>query len=391
MKKYIFILFAFYLSATLAAQTTAIPDTNFEQALIDLGIDSDGTLNGQVDTADVVGVEDLDLVGTSIQDLTGIQDFAALKNLDAYNNPVQIVDLSQNIQLEVVSFYFALFETLDLTNNPNLINLYAQQCSLQEVILGNKPFLENIYVGTVTFDLGINNFISSIDVDNCPNLKILKCDLNNISSLNLQNSPLLEELDVSSNNLSTLDLSNNNNLRVLRAGKIDDDSTDPSNPNLQSLDLSNNSNLEEVRLSRTNLYNLNLKNGNNENIDLVAGSLISNLSCVQVDDATAATNGEPPYDNWYFDEQVSYSEDCSLGIPENNFEIGLYPNPIKNFVTITSNGTAIKKIKVLTISGTKIMGVLNHNSIDLSSLSSGVYFLLIETDKGKVIKKVVKL
>ncbi|MGB5323564.1 hypothetical protein [Lutimonas sp.] len=33
------------LSGYLNAQTTSIPDNNFEQALIDLGIDSDGEIN----------------------------------------------------------------------------------------------------------------------------------------------------------------------------------------------------------------------------------------------------------------------------------------------------------------------------------------------------------
>jgi len=34
-----------FISGTINAQTTAIPDTAFEEALIDLGIDSDGTIN----------------------------------------------------------------------------------------------------------------------------------------------------------------------------------------------------------------------------------------------------------------------------------------------------------------------------------------------------------
>jgi hypothetical protein len=51
MKKLLLILF---LGFTLFgfSQTTLIPDSNFEQALISLGIDS-GTINGSVPTANI--------------------------------------------------------------------------------------------------------------------------------------------------------------------------------------------------------------------------------------------------------------------------------------------------------------------------------------------------
>ena len=56
------ISFLFFISVnSLFAQTTAIPDPYFEQALIDLGIDSDGTINGSVATADIEVVTTLDM------------------------------------------------------------------------------------------------------------------------------------------------------------------------------------------------------------------------------------------------------------------------------------------------------------------------------------------
>jgi hypothetical protein len=47
-KKLLTILIVLLFVNTSIAQTTAIPDAAFEQALIDLGIDSDGVINGQV-------------------------------------------------------------------------------------------------------------------------------------------------------------------------------------------------------------------------------------------------------------------------------------------------------------------------------------------------------
>ena len=55
----VLLCFLFYSSATYA-QTTAIPDANFEQKLITLGVDSDGLVNGQILNSDAVGVQVLD-------------------------------------------------------------------------------------------------------------------------------------------------------------------------------------------------------------------------------------------------------------------------------------------------------------------------------------------
>ena len=68
----IFLLLPFFSSMILKAQTTAIPDSSFEQALIDLGIDSDSTVNGVVFTSDINTVTDLNIFYKGISNLTGI-------------------------------------------------------------------------------------------------------------------------------------------------------------------------------------------------------------------------------------------------------------------------------------------------------------------------------
>ena len=55
MKTIITILTAVVLSQALSAQTTIIPDANFEQALIDRGYDT-GTPDGSVPTANISSV-----------------------------------------------------------------------------------------------------------------------------------------------------------------------------------------------------------------------------------------------------------------------------------------------------------------------------------------------
>ena len=70
-------LFALVLSTALSAQNTLIPDKNFEQSLIELGIDTDGIINGQVLTSDVSGITKLDLWWKHISDFPGLEDFVS--------------------------------------------------------------------------------------------------------------------------------------------------------------------------------------------------------------------------------------------------------------------------------------------------------------------------
>ena len=100
MKK---LLLLFTLIPCLAfGQTTAIPDANFEQALIDLGFDT-GTPDGSVPTANIDTVTFLDVNFKSISDLTGIEDFAALTYLDCGANQLTSLDVSNNTALTWLS------------------------------------------------------------------------------------------------------------------------------------------------------------------------------------------------------------------------------------------------------------------------------------------------
>ncbi len=63
---------------------TFVPDDNFEQALIDLGYDD--VLNDSVLTANISGVTSLNVNDKSISDLTGIEGFTALTDLDCNTN-----------------------------------------------------------------------------------------------------------------------------------------------------------------------------------------------------------------------------------------------------------------------------------------------------------------
>ena len=60
----------------------SIPDKNFERALIDKGIDKDAMINGILLNNNLESIEELNISNYGIKDLTGIEYFENLKELN---------------------------------------------------------------------------------------------------------------------------------------------------------------------------------------------------------------------------------------------------------------------------------------------------------------------
>ncbi|WP_348824594.1 LamG-like jellyroll fold domain-containing protein [Flavobacterium aestuarii] len=133
-------------------QYTLIPDSNFEQKLIDLGIDTDG-LNGKITITDISAVTTLDLSNSNIKDLTGIESFTALNILDCSNNQLVSLDLSKNINLQI----------LYVTGNP-LVYINLQNGNNQNLIVQSSTGRKKASTGGTTF-LGITT-LGCVKVDN---------------------------------------------------------------------------------------------------------------------------------------------------------------------------------------------------------------------------------
>jgi hypothetical protein len=150
-------LFLILIANVTFAQTTAIPDENFERALIDMNIDSDGIVNGQVFTADIENIVELDfgsLVTEEIFfDLTGIEDFTALEILDFAEQGVYLFDpsnaniFSNNINLKELTMKNqcgdcggVLIQVLDLSGLPHLEYIDLSNVEIQTLKLNNPSF-----------------------------------------------------------------------------------------------------------------------------------------------------------------------------------------------------------------------------------------------------------
>ena len=72
--------------------------------------------------------------------------------------------------------------------------------------------------------------------------------------------------------------------------------------------------------------------------------------------------------------------------------ISIYPNPIKNTVFIRAKND-VKSVSIYNTIGKRvsIIDEIINSKIDIKHLKSGIYFLLFETNKGFIQKKIVKL
>ena len=76
----------------------------------------------------------------------------------------------------------------------------------------------------------------------------------------------------------------------------------------------------------------------------------------------------------------------------NKSQVSLYPNPVSDYLHITTSGQKVLSVKVYNFAGSLVKNnaVINNDSVDLRSLNTGNYIISITTDKGTVTKKIIK-
>lgn len=244
MKKQLNFLFFLVLAVppVLMAQTTAIPDSSFERALIDLGIDSDGTMNGQVSTSDINTITSLSVIKYGITSLSGIEGFENLESLNCSNNHLSNIDVSNLSKLINFNCSSNLLTSLDVTGNEALQDLNCQNNLLDALDISANTFLLHLDCSS--------NRITAINTTQNIDLESLKATNNRLTSLSLEENDFLKELDCSNNQISSLNVPMNIYLtRILVASN-----------QLTSFNTGENELLEYLDVSNNQIANLNLTN-----------------------------------------------------------------------------------------------------------------------------------
>ncbi|WP_189342889.1 T9SS type A sorting domain-containing protein, partial [Ulvibacter litoralis] len=102
-------------------------------------------------------------------------------------------------------------------------------------------------------------------------------------------------------------------------------------------------------------------------------------------------SGEATYSERFkvvFQNQILGTNDITLDA------VSVYPNPTQNIVYVASPKAAITNTIVYDAQGRRVLSVKNVNTtnaqIDLSTLTSALYFVEITTEAGVVTKRIVK-
>jgi hypothetical protein len=162
---------------TAKAQIVALPDTTFKEKLVLSGkgqylyvaknlsgvyFEVDANKDGEIVSSEALQVSYLNVVGSTITDLTGILSFKNLETLYCNNNKITALDVR------------------------GLIGMKDIICS--------------------------NNQLRSLNINGLVNLAHIDCSYNQLSALNLENLPSMTELNCGKNNITTLNTSDLINL-----------------------------------------------------------------------------------------------------------------------------------------------------------------------------------
>lgn len=146
--------------------------------------------------------------------------FGFLANID--------IDMSNNRNLEELSFFACGITSLNISNNPKLKELYCTQNKLKFLDVSKNPDLEVLEC--------VDNQIIALDVSNNPKLTTLNCDDNKIPVLDVSKNIELVKFDCGGNQLTVLDISKNS--KLVQFGCEDN--------HLKVLDISKNPLLEKL-------------------------------------------------------------------------------------------------------------------------------------------------
>lgn len=138
---------------------TSIPDSAFEAALVARNLDD--VVDGSVLTSRIEDISRLDVSNEGISDLTGIEDFTEITDLNVRENTLQ---------------------TLNLTSNRNLLFVWAEDNALTSLQFGSNQNIEKIGAS--------GNQLTELNVTEYTTLQLLNLADNNLVSMDVSTLPL---------------------------------------------------------------------------------------------------------------------------------------------------------------------------------------------------------
>ncbi|MFT4661464.1 MAG: hypothetical protein ACI8XB_001741 [Patiriisocius sp.] len=420
MKKIIISLIVLIIfSAAADAQIVNIPDANFKAILVgNAAVNTNGDTEIQISEASTF-TGAISCSSGLIADLTGIEEFTALTILACSNNSISILDISQNTALTVLHCHNNNLTALDISQNSDLSILFCNLNSLTALDVSQNTDLTQL-------DCQTNN-IMSLDVSQNSNLWSLKCSLNALSTLDVSQNVLLTDFYCGANDLAVLNMKNISTTTLVNFNAT-------ANPNLSCIDVDD----VAAATAAWTLIDVGVGYSLNCVIDLVTSIIVQGQAGVstitvqggslQMEAAVLPINADDDTYTWSVSNGTgsaiisasglltatangtvtvkATANDASgttgtaivtisnqdLGISEqsNIHSLTLYPNPAKS--TITLNAVEkIETIVIIDIMGKSVkMNSTANNTIDISDLIKGIYFLQVDIGGTLVSEKFIK-
>lgn len=250
MKNYITLFFVVLFCGIIDAQIINIPDANFKAKLISLGVDTNA--DGNIQEAEAAVVTLLNLSFSNISNLSGIEYFNNLLNLQANNNSLSSINLVGLNLLQVLNCGGNSLSSLNLSLVSNLIVLSCSGNQISNLNFNGLNNLEQLNCST--------NQLTNLDVSMLTNLQIFSCSYNQLTEIDISNNINLYSFGCRNNNLINVNIKNGVE-QIFSTGTI-----------LTSDDWANNPNLSYVCVDDINLsglqFILNYSYGSTNNINL---------------------------------------------------------------------------------------------------------------------------
>lgn len=223
-------------------ELTALFDPAFAQLLQERKYLTDAK---HITARELAAITRIDVSGSESQagtltSLRGIEQLAALKELNCSYNHLTALELGRNTLLTRLNCSNNQLTALDLSQNTVLTQLNGSDNQLTALDLSRNTALTTLECS--------NNRLTTLDLSANADLEELHCAANQLTALTLDKNPALADLHCSDNRLTALDLHKNTELTTLYC----------SNNQLAALDLSESTALSDLRCNGNQLTTLKL-------------------------------------------------------------------------------------------------------------------------------------
>ncbi len=228
-------------------------------------LDDDNVLSND----EIAAATKIDCRGKGVKDLTGIEFFTELTELDCRGNDLSAkpLDLSANTKLKKIDLYDAKLKAINVSKLLDLEHLNVGSNNLTTLDVSNNTkltYLDFYFNSGITSPVDLSSLteldylhiygtpVGTLDLSQNTKLRTLSCSKCNLSALDVSMLPLLSSITFGQNNFKSIDLSHNPLLNKVNSN---------SSYQLESINLTGCTKLTTLWVNFCNLSELVLPEG----------------------------------------------------------------------------------------------------------------------------------